>query len=118
MSDLIERLRAQSDIATDGVCSIVLHELEEKGVTDLPSILQRMAIVMDEAADEIERLRGLLGRFVAHDEDARQNPLGGVSLGGLIDCRDNTGCVYQSQALADDLAAARSTQPTDDRKEA
>jgi hypothetical protein len=108
MSDLIERLRR-----TYGAVECAPgHSYFGK------SSLKNVNPDGPEAADEIERLRALLGRFAAHDDDARQNPLGGVSLGGLMDCRDNSGCVYQSQALADDLAAARAVQPSDDRKEA
>lgn len=59
------------------------------------------------AVRERDAMRRLLGRFVEHDADARKNPIGGLSLGGLMDARDNTGVVYQSQALADDLAEAR-----------
>lgn len=68
------------------------------------------AVVMpfiEAIARERDGLRALVERFVAHDADARENPLGGLSLGGLMDARDNSGVVYQSQALADDLTEAR-----------
>jgi hypothetical protein len=56
---------------------------------------------------ELKEARGLIAGFVADEDDAVTNPLGGLSLGGLMDARDNSGCVYQSAALADRITQAR-----------
>lgn len=56
---------------------------------------------------ELREARGLLQGFIDDEADAVTNPLGGLSLGGLMDARDNSGCVYQSAALADRIAQTR-----------
>ena len=63
--------------------------------------------LLNEAAAALRDLTELLAGFVQDEDDARSNPLGGVSLGGLMDCRDNSGCVYQSADLAARIAKAR-----------
>lgn len=64
-----------------------------------------------QAAAALRDLTELLAGFVQDEDDARLNPLGGVSLGGLMDCRDNSGCVYQSAGLAARIAKARALTP-------
>ncbi|MFN3836734.1 MAG: hypothetical protein ACK4MI_03380 [Brevundimonas sp.] len=56
---------------------------------------------------ELKEARGLLQGFVDDEDDAVTNPIGGLSLGGLMDARDNLGCVYQSEALAGHISQAR-----------
>lgn len=56
---------------------------------------------------ELKEARGLLQGFVDDEDDAVRNPLGGLSLGGLMDARDNSGCVYQSAALAERIVQTR-----------
>lgn len=51
----------------------------------------------------LEEAVGLLRRLLASEADAQANPTGGLSLGGLMDSRDNNGCVYQSADLEDIL---------------
>lgn len=68
------------------------------------------ATLLREAADmiaELKEARGLLQGFVDDENDAVTNPLGGLSLGGLMDGRDNSGCVYQSAALEDRIIQTR-----------
>ena len=48
--ELAGRLEAHADVAVDGIASSVLHELEERGMTNLPQIMQEMAITLTEAA--------------------------------------------------------------------
>lgn len=69
---------------------------------------------IDAKVSEIERLTaelkeavGLLRVFVEADDDAQRNPAGGLSLGSLMDARDNHGAVYQSAYLAGGLSVAR-----------
>jgi hypothetical protein len=66
-----------------------------------------LSLLLAEAAAALRDLTELLAGFVQDEDDARSNPLGGVSLGGLMDCRDNSGCVYQSADLAARIAKAR-----------
>lgn len=54
-----------------------------------------------EGSGMLEESAGLLRRLLENEADAKNNPMGGLSLGGLMDCRDNNGCVYQSADLAD-----------------
>lgn len=61
---------------------------------------------------EVERMRGLVADFVRCEDDAKQNPAGGLTLGGLMDCRANTGEVYQSADLAEVILRARSALNT------
>lgn len=56
MQELIERLEAQREIATQGISSITLHELEERGVTNLPTIMSDMAAALDQAATALRDL--------------------------------------------------------------
>lgn len=63
--------------------------------------------ICDEAAMALRDLTELVAGFVQDEDDARSNPGGGVSLGGLMDCRDNAGCVYQSAGLAARITKAR-----------
>lgn len=63
--------------------------------------------LVDEVAAALRDLTELLAGFVQDEDDARANPMGGLSLGGLMDCRDNAGCVYQSAGLAARIAKAR-----------
>lgn len=60
-----------------------------------------------EAAACIREMVDLVSGFVQAEDDARSNPIGGLSLGGLMDCRDNSGCVYQSAHLAGLIEKAR-----------
>lgn len=60
-----------------------------------------------EAAACIREMVEIVAGFVSAEDDAKANPLGGVSLGGLMDGRDNSGCVYQSASLAALIERAR-----------
>lgn len=71
--------------------------------------------LLTEAAACIREMVELVGRFIQAEDDAKSNPIGGVSLGALMDCRDNTGCVYQSAHLAGLIATARCTMETGTR---
>lgn len=63
--------------------------------------------LLAEAAACIREMVEIVAGFVSTEDDAKANPLGGVSLGGLMDGRDNSGCVYQSASLAALIERAR-----------
>lgn len=65
------------------------------------------ARMFTEAAACIREMVEIVAGFVSTEDDAKANPLGGVSLGGLMDGRDNSGCVYQSASLAALIERAR-----------
>jgi hypothetical protein len=67
----------------------------------------RLRATIRRLSSEADGLREIIARFVEADGDAKANPMGGLSLGGLMDCRDNSGCVYQSAHLAETLALAQ-----------
>jgi len=63
--------------------------------------------VLKEAAACIREMVEIVAGFVSAEDDAKSNPMGGLSLGGLMDGRDNSGCVYQSSSLAALIERAR-----------
>lgn len=63
--------------------------------------------LIEELAACIREMVEIVAGFVSTEDDAKANPLGGVSLGGLMDGRDNSGCVYQSASLAALIERAR-----------
>lgn len=62
---------------------------------------------LTEAAACIREMVEIVAGFVSAEDDAKSNPMGGLSLGGLMDGRDNSGCVYQSASLAALIERAR-----------
>lgn len=63
--------------------------------------------LLTEAAACIREMVEIVAGFVSAEDDAKSNPMGGLSLGGLMDGRDNSGCVYQSASLAALIERAR-----------
>lgn len=101
--DLIERLEAHVTVTPQGDGANRLYRNP-----DGPAAAQALRSLQA----EVERMRGLVADFVRCEDDAKQNPAGGLTLGGLMDCRANTGEVYQSADLAEVILRARSALNT------
>lgn len=84
-----------------------LDAYDEDELAALETVVAMTILQAEPKAPDAAEVVDLLREFVRADDDAKVNPVGGLTIGGLADARDNTGCIYQSQQLADALTKAR-----------